>query len=311
MSLTAEQLQTRSTGVGGSDCPVAVGVSRWKTPYQLYLEKRGELPPVEENEFMRWGNLLEPLVRQEYAERTGRVVHLPGETLRHPEHGFMLCHPDGITDDGRLYEGKTTRFADGWGEPGTDEVPDDYLLQVQHNMLVTGAAAGITIEVADVAVLIAGSDWRRYEVPADRELQEMIVEEERAFWRRVEAGEPPPMATPEDVRLRYGRASVTGTVKASPAAAEACYTLATLKAHAKELETSCEQQASIIQRELGDIDTLVYQGEVIATWRAQKGRETIDMKALKADHPEIYQRYVKRGQPFRRLLLKVKPEGES
>ena len=88
MGLTAEQLATRSTGLGGSDAAVACGVSRWKTPYQLYLEKRGEVPPIEQTEPMRWGHLLEPLVRQEYSERTGRVVRLPSDTLRHPEHTF-------------------------------------------------------------------------------------------------------------------------------------------------------------------------------------------------------------------------------
>ena len=36
--------------------------------------------------------------------------------------------------------------------------------------------------VADVAVLIGGSDFRLYEVPADAELQQMLVDAEAEFW---------------------------------------------------------------------------------------------------------------------------------
>jgi predicted phage-related endonuclease len=97
----------------------------------------------------------------------------------------MLAHVDGITDDGRVFEAKTSRFPDGWGKSGSDEVPHEYALQVQHYMAVTG------FPVADIAVLIGGSDFRVFEVPADIELQNMIIEGEREFWHLVEKGEPP------------------------------------------------------------------------------------------------------------------------
>lgn len=187
MSLTAEQIQIRSTGIGGSDAAAALGLNPYRSPVELWREKRGLDTPFAGNEATRWGQLLEPAIRQEYAERTGRVVRLPTETQRHPKAPFALCHPDGITDDRRLYEGKTARYPDGWGEPGTDEVPQHYLIQVQHNLMVMG------LDVADLAVLIGGQDFRIYEIPADRELQEAILDGEADFWRHVERGEPPPV----------------------------------------------------------------------------------------------------------------------
>lgn len=174
----------RLTGIGGSDAAVALGLSPYRTPLELYLEKRGEIPPFEGNEATLWGQLLEPVVRDEYARRTGRQVSVP-PLARHPKHDFLIAHADGLTTDGRCYEGKTARSADGWGEPGTDQIPQAYLIQVQHVMLVTATP------VADVAVLIGGSDFRLYEVPADRELQDMIVEGEAAFWQRVQKGHAP------------------------------------------------------------------------------------------------------------------------
>jgi putative phage-type endonuclease len=177
-------LANRLTGIGGSDAAVALGLSPFRTALELYLEKRGEIPPTEETETMLWGKLLEPVIRQRYSTLTGRTVRVP-PFMRHPKYEFVVAHPDGVTDDKRLFEAKTARSADGWGEPGTDAIPRFYLIQVQHYMMVTATP------VADVSVLIGGSDFRTYEVPADAELQEMILEGEADFWRRVQAGQPP------------------------------------------------------------------------------------------------------------------------
>lgn len=185
MSLTPEQLARRSRGVGASDAAAAVGLNPYYSAVELWQEKRGESPPFLGNEATRWGKLLEPAVRQEYAEQTGRVVRLPGETLQHPTHTFMLCHPDGVTDDGRLYEGKTARFGDGWGEPGTDQVPEHYLIQCQHAMVVTG------LKITDLAVLIGGQDFRLYFIEADESLQGSLIEAEQDFWKHVQEGTRP------------------------------------------------------------------------------------------------------------------------
>lgn len=187
MSLSAEQHARRRTGIGGSDAAAAIGLNPYYSAVELWMEKRGELPPFEGNEATKWGKLLEPAVRQEYAEQTGRVVRLPPETLVHPKHTWVVCHPDGVTDDGRLYEGKTARFPDGWGEPGSDAVPEQYLIQCQHSMLVTG------LRVADLAVLIGGQDFRLYEIPADDGLQAAILDAETEFWTHVTRGTRPPL----------------------------------------------------------------------------------------------------------------------
>jgi len=185
MTLTAEQYAARARGIGSSDAAAALGLNPYRQPIELWQEKSGQVAPFAGNEATRWGQLLEPAIRQEYAERTGRAVRLPAETLVHPVHAFMLAHPDGVTDDRRLYEGKTARYPDGWGEPGTDQIPQHYLIQVQHALFVTA------LPVADVAVLIGGQDFRLYEVPADPELQEMLIAGEFDFWQHVVRGEPP------------------------------------------------------------------------------------------------------------------------
>lgn len=188
MSERSQFLQERSTGLGGSDAAPAVGVSPWKSPLELYLDKRGEAPDAGDTVDMMIGRALEPEIRQQYCDRTGRVVRVHDAVIRHVKFPWMIAHVDGIADGGRIFEAKTARFADGWGEPGSDQIPMHYVLQVQHYMAVTD------LGVADVAVLF--KDRREpviqvYEIPTDRELQDMIFEAEAELWARVQRGDPP------------------------------------------------------------------------------------------------------------------------
>lgn len=187
MTLTAEQQDLRRHSIGSSDAAASIGLNPYFTAVELWQEKRGIAPPFTGNEATKWGQLLEPAVRQEYAERTARVVRLPLDTLFHEEFPFISCHPDGITDDGRLYEGKCARYADNWGDEGTDLIPEHYLIQVQHAMAVT------RLPVCDVAVLIGGADFRIYHIPAEAALQASILEAEREFWDHVQKGTQPVM----------------------------------------------------------------------------------------------------------------------
>lgn len=190
MALTPAQQNARLHGIGGSECAIALGLSKRKTALQLYLEKRGELARDNaDDEVMWWGRMLEPIVRQKYAEKTGRIVRLPPDTIISTDYDFMLAHVDGVSEaanggDFRGYEGKTAFHSTGWGEEGTDQIPEEYLLQVQHYLIVT------KLPVFDVANL-CGRKFSFYEVHPDKELHEMIIEGERDFMRRVREGDPP------------------------------------------------------------------------------------------------------------------------
>lgn len=298
-SQTREQwLAERQTGIGGSDAAAACGLSKWKTRYRLWLEKRGMLPPSDETEPMRWGTKLEPIVRQEYADQTGREIVTPTAMIRHPSYPQLLANLDGIASEGRGYEGKTSRTSDGWGEPGTNEIPDEYTLQVQHYMLVTG------LPVFDVAVLIGGSDFRIYEVEADTELHEMLLEQELAFWRLVESGEEPEAESPEDTRVRWP-ASQPKSIVASEAVIEAARKLAAIKQRKAEVEAEEARLAAFVQQAMRDSEAIsTPDGKIIATWKSAKATERFDGKAFAAEHPELHGKYLRRGESSRRFLLK-------
>lgn len=246
--------------IGSSDAAAAMNLSPWQTAVDLWLEKRGASPPFEGNAATRWGKLLEPLLRQEYAEQTRRAVYLPQERLVHPEVTFIAAHPDGITDDGRLLELKTARSAEDWGEPGGDEIPTPYTIQVQHQLMVT------QLPVADVAVLVGGSDFRLYEVPADRELQGDILEAEVEFWRFVEQGIQPPLDFSAPHVLAVVRKLYPGTNGQTVDADESC-----IKAR-EELETAKELLEASTEARDAALARLLYFMQDAALLRFPDGR---------------------------------------
>jgi len=284
----------RRKGLGGSDAAPACGLSPWKTPYQLWLEKTGQTEgPQQDNDAMFWGRTLEPVIRQRYADVTGRTVIIPNEIIRHPKIDWMLANLDGLAEN-RVVEIKTARSPIGWGEPGSNEIPEIYMLQVQHYLTVT------KLSLADVAVLIGGSDFRLYEIEADHELQELLIEKEAAFWKMVQDMIPPDPITYQDAKLRWGKVSTSAKVQAGFNEVFAVKRLKELKDLIKEEE----EMKAVIMKHMGEADTLVDGEDILATWKASKGVKRLDTKALKENAPEIYNEYLKEGEPSRRLLIK-------
>ena len=190
--LTPEILEARKKGIGGSDQAVLLGLSPWKTPNDLYLEKRGEVEPedLSDNQRIHFGEVLEDVVAQEYATRNNVKVERRNNMITSKKYPFMLANIDRKVVG--VKKGLECKTADKftytqWGEQGSDEIPDYYRVQVEHYMIVTGYTEW------DLAVLIGGNDYRDYHIQQDKELSEELIEHAAKFWERVEKGFPPPL----------------------------------------------------------------------------------------------------------------------
>lgn len=179
--ITEEQRQRRKQGIGGSDAAIILQVCPYKDIYQLWEEKTGrrESEDISSKPAVHWGNVLEDVILKEYARLTGHEVSACDKTHSHPDYPWMLGHIDGkIEGQSKILECKTAGYnaKKDWGQPGTDQVPLHYLVQTQHYLAVTGC------EAADVAVLIAGSDFRIYTIKRDEGIVKHLIEQERKFW---------------------------------------------------------------------------------------------------------------------------------
>lgn len=293
-------LEERRKGIGGSDVAAIMGLSPWKTAYQVYREKRKEVEDWGGNSLTDWGKRMEPAIRQWYSDETGRDVRLPDKIMYHPQHPFMLASLDGFTDDGRVVEIKTARSGKDWGEPGTNQIPDYYAVQVHHYMTITG------FQVADIPVSIAGSSPSLYIVEADKEISEMIIEACAKFWERVQSGNPPDPVTYADAVARFGKIKSDGSIIATTELIEAIAGLKQLRAQIKELEEHEEAWKARIIIALGDqADTIIDgAGQTLVTYKLANGRKLFDSKSLEKEMPEVYQKYLKQSEPARRFLVK-------
>lgn len=204
----ADWLELRKKGIGGSDAAAVAGVNKYASPLTLYMEKRGiyERP---QSEFLAeaayWGNTMEAVLRSEFRKRINEERTEKGlqplwiqqrhALFAHDEHDFMRTNLDGLIyghEAGNgILEVKTSSeyLRDEWeGE----DVPNQYYIQVQHNIKVMEA------DFAYLAVLIGGNKYRHYYIPRDEETINYLVEIERNFWHNHVLAGIPPVASESD-----------------------------------------------------------------------------------------------------------------
>lgn len=194
----AKQETWRRNGIGASEAPAAVGLSPWDSPLGLYLRKIGEGPSIEQNEAMRWGQLLEPVVLAEFERRSGRKLVETQARCQHADLPWLWATVDGLLDSPpEIVEAKTAGqwAADEWGEDGTDEIPEPYIVQTAVQLACSG------VSVVHIPVLIAGQDYRCFRLERNEALITRVLELLTEFWQRVQERRPPPATMPRDSRL--------------------------------------------------------------------------------------------------------------
>lgn len=189
-------LAMRKAGIGGSDCAAAVGLSRWKSPFQLWSEKTGRITPTKAGEAAYWGSVMEPILRAEVARRMPEVeVHECPFFLRSKEHPYMLANIDGYVknEDGSfsVLEIKTAN-AYAAVQDWQDGLPIEYYAQIMHYCLITG------MQSAYVAVLLGGNQFEIQKIDRDEDIIRHIVQIEEHFWKNYMLKDMPPEATAKD-----------------------------------------------------------------------------------------------------------------
>lgn len=279
--LTSKQLELRRGVMGGTDATAILGLSRYKTAWDVYAEKRGEAAPAGEmSEDALWGILLEPVIRAEYRRRTDIAVRKPSHLIRSRQHRWQAGHLDGTADD-RLLEVKVRSYpGNEWGEPGSDEIPADVKSQVEHYLAVTG------LPRADIAVLFRGARMEIYTVWATLLLADLTAEEGEWWAKHIVAGEQPDWdgsgAAAGVLRRRHPHdngISLVALPHQSPILDELAAVRAT-KDVAAQREAELKQ---VIQSVMGDASELLSPDMKITWKRTRDGRPVVDWEAYAHD----------------------------
>lgn len=302
MALTAEQVEQRKRGVGCSESLAALGKDSRCSRLELYKRKVGELPEPDfsKDERVRFGQLLEPLIRDEFARRMDTQIIVPQQTLIHPD-APLVGHPDGwMPALSAGVEIKTAdKFeADEFGEEESDQVPVRYLIQCTGYMLLTKAQRWF------LCVLIGGNELRVYEIAFNPEIADFLLAGICQFWKHVEQRRPPDPGTPEEVKLRWPKDLGT-TVVATPEIADLCAQLATTQADLKANKSKEAEIKAQIQKFMEEAGQLVdSDGQLLATWRTARPSMKFDDKRFAIDQPLLHSKYLSEQPGSRRFLLK-------
>ena len=274
---TPEWLDARTHGIGASQGAAALGLSPWQSKISLWAEKLGLIPPQEQTIPMMVGTELEPLIARLYTEATGVKVRRANMLRQHPEHAFMLASIDRRAGR-KPIELKWSARGDDYGDPGTDEVPDDVLVQVLHQMAV------LDEDEADVAALIGRRDTIQiYTVRRDATIEQSIIEREAEFWHHVETRTEPPLdgsdATHAYLRARYPRDDGE-VIEADEELARALGDLRAVRQEQDAAAASRKELEARIQGAMGLASKVVAPGVGSITWKTSKDRETVAWEEL-------------------------------
>jgi putative phage-type endonuclease len=262
--LTAEE---RTQGLGGTDVAAIVGVSSYRTPIEVYLEKRGERPAQEQSWRMRMGQILEDAIADAYAESTGRQLVRIG-VVRHKTYPFLYVHPDRrVVGEPGLVECKATSRASSYA----DGPPPAVRVQTNWQMALTDRLW------VDVAVLSATDDIAIHRVDRDQGLIDALIEAAVAFWTdHVQTGIPPEVDGTDAYR-RYLAARHQPVEEERTATAEQVLLLDELRLAQRAEKDAAEHVALIKNRLAEQMGTatrlLAPQGNV--TYRMQKASEYV------------------------------------
>lgn len=162
----------RMTGIGGSDVAAILGMVKYRGPRKVYEEKHGYADL--ENRAMRFGRRMEPVIAAEFEDETGLKTAMPTGTLAHLEHGWARANVDRFVLDaaGNVVaplecKAHSEHVARTWDDE--EEAPEAAALQAHWYTAVGGWSHSY------VAAVIGGTRLKVWRQERDEELVEELL----------------------------------------------------------------------------------------------------------------------------------------
>jgi putative phage-type endonuclease len=173
--------EARKDSLGGSEIGVAMGLSPFQSPFNLWAIKTGQIEaPKLNNWAIRFGNKFEqPILELLQEEHPDWELYNTG-TYRHGERSFMTANPDAlakVNGEWVIVEVKTSR--NYW-----HEIPPTYISQVRYYMAVMGVKRAVIVGVVNMA-------WVEHWVERDEFEEQVLIDQATRFWKYVTEGTQP------------------------------------------------------------------------------------------------------------------------
>lgn len=286
-----EWLEARKFGITGTDLGGLTGISKYSTPIKVYLDKTGELEPIEDNEAMYWGRVMEDVIAKEFQSRNNFKINKVNAILKHPEYEWALGNIDRLITNEKgekgILEIKTVSeyLKTSWDD---EEVPPQYMVQIQWYMFVTGATYGY------FAALLGGNKYVQKYVERDEELINMLLDIGKDFWENNVNKKIPPLvdgseASTDLLKILYPE-SIEGTeIQLPDEALDLIEKREQLKEQSKELDENIKECENKLKDFLKNNEVGVV-GDKKVIWKTYS-RTNLDSKRFKAEQQELFKKY--------------------
>lgn len=299
-----QEYRRNQKGFGGSDAATILNLNPYKSPFTLWLEKTGQIEPAKvENEYVEWGNLLEPLIREKFRRETGFEVFENHFVLEHDEHEFMVANIDGEVIDPQfsdrgILEVKTAsdRFAKDWEEG----CPNHYMLQIQHYLAVTG------YEYAYIAVLIGGHQFKYFLIHRDDYVIDALITAEMEFHEKIEKRVAPEITGSKSDSDFLAEAFFSDNgeeVYLSSELEEKAFRYISLQEEIKTLQGEAEALKNHLRLKAGEAK--IFKGDKVRVLMPSVKKVTFDSERFAADHPDLYKQYKTKESSYRRFTINL------
>lgn len=294
-------LQEREKGIGSSEATTLMGVNHYEDRYKLFMRKTHQIPPKESTEQMELGHHLEPAVASRFAELTGAwidpksegdwiAVDTKKEYLRvSPDRIWVPAGQEHKKENWRILECKTTGMS-----VDADDIPSYWYCQLQYQMGVMGIRHGAVAWISSFPVFNAGYK----EIEFNPAYYALLVQAIDEFWNNhILTGEAPEPEDLEDLRVKYGKESVT--VRGESFVAEdwmlADYDelltiknkMDTMKDRKKELEDELEKAI------MGYSAIYAKDGQTVLATRVPKApKPVLNTELLHQEYEDIYEKFL-------------------
>ena len=268
----------------------------------VYLEKIGqtEREDISHIEAVQWGLKLQDIIGREASARLGIELKEADYELYHPDHSWMASHFDFISADGTTLvevknynQSKRNQF-----DAETLLMPAPDRAQCVHEATVH------RVQRIVLAVLFGGQELVCIDTQVSDAEKDALIQLEAELWGAIQAKQPPE-PTSVGAAKKLFPVSTRRSLMADATIERQCAYLAAIKSEIKKLEDREAELQTAIQKMMRDSEALVtFDGRVLATWKSAKASKRFSADLLKAEMPEVYERYVVEQPGSRRFLIK-------
>lgn len=279
-------LGDRTKYLGASEVAAAIGLSRYRTPWDVWAEKVGVVQPHEAGEAARIGIALEPAILSLAEQEFGPLSH-DNLALAIPNTP-ILAHCDArLQSTGEPVEAKTAGLLGGRDQEWSNEsVPMEYIVQVTVQAVAAGAEKGF------IAGLVAGRGLVFSRIVVDKQFADEIIKQALDFWRYVESKKEPPSSPSLSVASRIVKHESTLVIAENDPALDVFREYLRLREESHLIQKKLDDaKAQVLLAMRDNRKAILPDGKVF--YVRNQTRETVDSKRLLKEHPDMYRQYLR------------------